>query len=253
VNEAEFFDLLLRSWFVLAAVMFVVLLRVPAPYGRHSRSGWGATLKTRASWLLMEAPAPLLFLLWFLVGSNPRSAPLLVFFIMWQVHYVHRAFVYPFSLGVSGRRVPLAIVASAIAFNVVNTYVNGRYLFTLSSGYPDEWLTDPRFVVGLMLFVLGYALNRHSDRVLRSERARTGERYCVIDDGIFRYICCPNYLGEILIWVGWAIATWSLAGLSFAVWAGSNLLPRAQAHLRWCRTYFDDYPEGRKAIIPGLW
>ena len=236
MTERTFFDALLGFWFLLAVVMFVVLLHRPAPYGRHSRNGWGPTIDTRAGWLLMEAPASLLFLLWFVVGSNPRSAPLLVFFLMWQAHYVHRAFVYPFSLeGGSGRRMPLAIVASATAFNVINTYVNGRYLFTLSTGYSAKWLTDPRFVVGLALFVMGFALNRYSDRVLRTGSSRTGQRYCVIDEGIFRYICCPNYLGEILIWVGWAVATWSLAGLSFAVWAAANLLPRARTHLRWCR------------------
>ncbi len=148
---------------------------------------------------------------------------------------------------------PFAVLAFGTAFNVVNTYINGRYLFTLSPGYPDEWLVDPRFVVGLVLFITGFLLNRHSDHVLRTERARTGQRYCLIDEGIFRYICSPNYLGEILIWVGWAVATWSLAGLSFAIWAASNLLPRARTHLRWCRQYFSDYPENRKAIIPGLW
>ncbi|MBN1857213.1 MAG: DUF1295 domain-containing protein [Dehalococcoidia bacterium] len=253
MTEQEFFDILLGCWFLLAIVTFVVLLRWSAPYGRHTRGGWGPTLGTRAGWFLMEVPASLLFLLWFVVGSNPLSVPLLAFFLMWQVHYVHRAFIYPFSLGGSVRRMPLAIVAFGFVFNVVNTYLNGRYLFTLSYGYPDDWLTGPRFIVGLTLFAAGYVLNRHSDLVLRAERTRTGERYCVIEGGIFRYICCPNYLGEILIWVGWATATWSLAGLSFAVWAMANLLPRARTHLRWCRDYFEDYPEGRKAIIPGLW
>ena len=253
MSERTFFDILLVSWFVLAAVTFAVLLRKSAPYGRHAREGWGPTLDTRIGWLVMETPAPLLFLLLFLAGSNVRSPTLLVFLCMWQAHYIHRAFIYPLTLNGATRRMPLFVVASGMLFNTVNAYLNGRYLFTLSAGYPAQWLSDPRFIVGATLFIGGYVLNRYSDRTLRTQRFRTGQRYCLIDKGIFRYICCPNYLGEILIWVGWAVATWSLAGLSFAVWAAANLLPRARTHLQWSRDYFKDYPAGRKAVLPGLW
>jgi hypothetical protein len=60
-------------------------------------------------------------------------------------------------------------------------------------------------------------------------------------------------LGEILIWIGWAIATWSLAGLSFAAWTIANLLPRAKAHHEWYHKKFPEYPPERKALIPGIW
>ena len=253
MSERALFDSLLVFWFILAAVVFVVLLRLPAPYGRHAREGWGPTIDSKVGWLLMEAPAPVFFLLLFLAGSNPRSATLLIFFGMWQAHYVHRAFIYPLTLNGTTRRMPLFVVASGVLFNTVNAYLNGRYLFTLSAGYPAQWLSDARFIVGVTLFIAGYVLNRYSDRTLQTQRFRTGQRYCLIDRGIFRYICCPNYLGEILIWVGWAVATWSLAGLSFAVWAAANLLPRARTHLQWYRDHFEGYPAGRKAVLPGLW
>jgi protein-S-isoprenylcysteine O-methyltransferase Ste14 len=171
---------------------------------------------------------------------------------MWQAHYVHRAFVYPFSLA-ADRRMPLVVVLVGMLFNSVNTYLNGRYLFEFSTGYGTDWLLDPRFVVGTALFFTGYVANRYSDRTLRDERRRSGERYCRIDRGIFRYVCCPNYLGEIAIWCGWAMATWSLAGLSFAAWTAANLLPRGRSHLEWSRRCLDEFPRGRRAVLPGLW
>ena len=58
--------------------------------------------------------------------------------------------------------------------------------------------------------------------------------------------------GELLEWTGWAIATWSLAGVSFAVYTAANLVPRALAHHRWYRETFPDYPPGRRAVIPYL-
>ena len=49
------------------------------------------------------------------------------------------------------------------------------------------------------------------------------------------------------------MATWSLPGLAFAVWTVANLMPRARAHHKWYGNYFPDYPQERKALVPGLW
>jgi steroid 5-alpha reductase family enzyme len=67
---------------------------------------------------------------------------------------------------------------------------------------------------------------------------------------LFRYVSCPNFLGEILEWTGFAIMTWSPAALAFAVWTLVNLVPRALDHHNWYRSRFEDYPPGRKALIP---
>ena len=76
--------------------------------------------------------------------------------------------------------------------------------------------------------------------------------YSIPHGGFYRYVSCPNYLGEIVEWIGWAILTWSLAGLAFAVFTIANLLPRALAIHRWYRKEFSDYPATRKAVIPFL-
>ena len=135
MDESRFFDILLRSWFALAVVMFVVLMVRPAPYGRHATLGWGPTVSARPGWLLMEAPASLLFLLWFLAGARSGSVVLVVFLLMWEAHYVHRAFLYPFTLGSTARRIPVLVVLFGVFFNVANTYLNGRYLFSFTAGY----------------------------------------------------------------------------------------------------------------------
>jgi 3-oxo-5-alpha-steroid 4-dehydrogenase 1 len=53
-------------------------------------------------------------------------------------------------------------------------------------------------------------------------------------------------------WTGWAIATWSTAGLAFAVYTAANLGPRALRHHAWYRERFADDPRERKALIPYL-
>lgn len=253
MSQHILFNTLLLSWLALAPVTFIVLLFVAAPYGRHTREGWGPSIESRLGWLVMEAPAALVFALFFALGQQRETRSAWVFLGLWEAHYVHRAFVYPFRLRGTSKRMPLVVVSMAFLFNMVNGYFNGRYLFALSGGYPAGWLADPRFIAGLALFLAGYIINRQADRTLRRLRQPGESGYVIPQGGLYRWISCPNYLGEIVEWMGWALATWSLAGLAFAVWTAANLAPRARAHHRWYREHFADYPPERKALLPGLW
>ena len=80
----------------LAVLTFVGLCFITAPYGRYDRSGWGPTLPPRVAWLVMESPASLVFAAAFLAGGHRADAVPIVLLGLWQLHYVQRAFVYPF-------------------------------------------------------------------------------------------------------------------------------------------------------------
>ncbi|MBN1642349.1 MAG: DUF1295 domain-containing protein [Anaerolineae bacterium] len=247
------FTYLLWSWIALAVVIWPVLLFISAPYGRHARRGWGPTIPDRWGWMVMEAPSPLIVAACFLLGDAPRTVTSAVFLLMWQAHYVHRAFIYPLHIRSNEQRMPVSVVGMAFAYNLVNGYLNGHYLFSLSGGYPRSWLSDVRFILGAGLFVAGYLINRRADATLRSLREPGESGYRIPHGGLYRWVSCPNYLGEIVEWVGWAVATWSLPGAAFAAWTVVNLAPRARSHHRWYQERFPDYPEGRKALMPRLW
>ncbi len=246
---------LLHAWltaglFLLAPVTAVALTRVSAPYGRHVRGGWGPALPSRWAWMLMESPAVLAFALVYAAGRHRAELVPLVLLALWQLHYVHRTFIYPF-LGPGGRPWPLVVVGLGFAFQGWNSYLNARYVSELGS-YPVAWLGDPRFLAGVAVFGLGLALNRSADAVLRRLRAPGETGYRIPRGGAYELVSCPNYLGEILEWIGWALLTWSPAGLAFALYSIANLAPRAVTHHRWYRETFPDYPRARRALIPYL-
>jgi 3-oxo-5-alpha-steroid 4-dehydrogenase 1 len=253
MNETTLFNRLLIGWLALAGVTFVALLFVTAPYGRHIRRGWGATVDHRLGWMIMEAPSALAFAACFATGTYTNTATAWVFLGLWEAHYIHRAFIYPWSLRSSDKQIPIVVAFFALAFNTTNAWFNGRYLFTLSGGYPLEWMSDPRFIAGLAVFVAGYAINRQADHTLRSLRQPGESSYKTPYGGLYRWVSCPNYLGEIIEWIGWAMMTWSLPGLAFALWTVANLAPRARANHRWYQEYLSGYPLERKALVPGLW
>ena len=248
--ELSIYNPLLIGWYATAGVIFVFLFFVKAPYGRHLRSGWGPTLSARLGWLIMELVSPAAFTFFFFFNSQGTSAASLLFLLLWNVHYFNRSIIYPFRMRSGSKPLPLSVVLLAVLFNSVNGFLNGHYLKVFALNYSNAWFADPRFVAGLGLFLLGFGVNYHSDGVLRSLR-RSGESgYKIPARGLFKLVSSANYLGEITEWFGWACMTWSVAGLSFAVWTACNLVPRAWAHHQWYKKTFPDYPPNRRAIIP---
>jgi hypothetical protein len=252
VISAAAFHIVLLVWLALGVGVFVTLLFVTAPYGRHARPGWGPTMPARVGWIVMELPAVAL-MAWLFATSPRTGAPsAIIFLLLWELHYLQRTFVFPALARDTCAHMPVVIVALAFGFSVVNGFLQGEWLFRLGPALEPAWLLRPQFVIGAVLFLTGLAVNWHADAVLRRLRAPGGSGYRIPRGGLFELVSCPNYLGEIIEWTGWAVATWSLAGLAFALWTAANLIPRALAHQRWYRVHFPDYPRGRTALVPYL-
>lgn len=248
--DPRLFTALLYAWIALSAVALAVLLSVGAPYGRHAREGWGPTMNARVAWVLMELPSPALMLLTFATGRHRDQPWAWLFLSLWLAHYAHRALIQPFRWRGTPTPMPVAVAAMAAVFNVINGYTNGRWLFDLGPSYASGWFRDPRFVIGLAMFIGGFAVNLHADEALRNLRREGEGGYKIPRGGLYRWVSCPNYLGEMVEWAGFALCTYSLPAAAFAAWTVANLLPRAIAHHRWYRERFSDYPPERRAVIP---
>jgi 3-oxo-5-alpha-steroid 4-dehydrogenase 1 len=240
--------LFVYAWCGLGLVMLAVLLVRTAPYGRHAVAHWGPVIPSRVGWLVMETPSVVAFLGALLSGVASPGPAQVVLLVLWEVHYVHRAFFYPFRIRDPNKPMPLVIALFAFSFTSINGFLNGRYL--AEHVYPVGALTGVHFLLGASLFVLGLAANQAADRRLFHLRKPGETGYKIPDGPLFRYVSCPNYLGEIVEWIGFAIASDTLAAWSFALWTVANLLPRALAHHRFYRERFPDYPKDRRALIP---
>jgi hypothetical protein len=250
--KESIFDNLVMGWIMLALLIFPVLLFVTAPYGRHTSRKWGITIPNRQGWVLMEAPALILFSFFFLSGNHAKPLVTWIIFVLFAIHYFNRAFIYPFRIKTRGKRMPLIIALMAVIFNTMNSFINGYYLTRLQKVYGDAWLTDPRFITGVALFLTGMIINMRADTQLIRLRKSTVNGYKIPYGGLFDLISCPNFFGEIIEWLGFALLCWSLPALSFFIWTFCNLVPRALNHHRWYKNHFADYPATRKAVFPYL-
>ncbi|MDX2301904.1 MAG: DUF1295 domain-containing protein [Microscillaceae bacterium] len=245
-----FYNYIVFPWIGLAVITFVSLFFVSAPYGRHTRAGWGILINNRLSWIVMEIISPLTLSYYFLTGTTEKTAVMWIFVALWWIHYFNRSLIFPFRIRSQNKHVPVLITLLAMFFNSVNGFINGYYLGTLSPAYGLEWLYDPRFILGLLLFLLGFAINLQSDEILMNLRKPGETAYKIPQGGFYRYVSSPNYMGECIEWIGFAVLTWSLPGAAFALWTIANLAPRAVFNHRWYLEMFEDYPKNRKALIP---
>lgn len=239
----------LNGMYAMAVATFIPVTFIRAPYGRHSRAGWGPSVSPRLAWFLMESPTLWMSALLFPLGrmsSNPTSLILLMVFL---AHYIHRCCIYPLRIRPGSKPYPISIAAMAFFFNTYNTYLQIRWISHYGN-YTAGWLRSPTFIVGLLVFIMGMIINVWADSVLLSLR-RGSEGYKIPRGGLFEYVSCPNYFGEMVEWIGWAVMTWSFAGLSFFLYTAANLGPRAAAHHDWYHKQFPErYPKSRKVLIP---
>jgi 3-oxo-5-alpha-steroid 4-dehydrogenase 1 len=252
------YDTLLLLAFLL--VLFTVLGTrfMKTPYGRFADSGLAFNMDPRLGWFLMELPATLTFYWFYFTGDRPLAPVSLVFLAVWTIHYANRGFIFPLLMRVDpGHRktFSLIVVVAGWVVTSLHGYLNARFITTLGDHFTLSWLTDPRFILGIIVYYSGFFLNLHSDHIIRNLRPKRREEgeerlYRIPQGGAFRWVSNPHYLGELTAWAGFALATWSLAGVFIFAISAANLIPRARLNHNWYRSHFHDYPEQRKALVP---
>lgn len=236
-------------WIIVGVITFFYLLFFKtAPYGRHTSKNWGPEISNKLGWVLMESPALLFFLYFALQGFPDFSTPVLVFIGLWCLHYINRAFIFPFRTKTMGKKMPLVIALMAITFNSVNTYLIGSFINENAQSYQNGWFTSPQFIIGFAVFVFGFLVNQSADNTLLNLRKPGETGYKIPKGKLFQYVSSPNLLGEIIEWIGFFIMTWHLATFTFALWTIANLAPRIVSHHKWYKEKFADYPKERKAF-----
>ncbi|MBF6239291.1 3-oxo-5-alpha-steroid 4-dehydrogenase [Nocardia otitidiscaviarum] len=251
------YDTVLAIGFAFAAFVLIGGLFGQSPYGRFATAKLGLNLNPKLGWWLMEIPATVVFAVCFLAGPNRFEPTALVLAAIWVLHYGNRGWFFPLSIRqVPGKRgsFNISVLAMGMFVTALHGYLNGTlFSHDYLDRYDTDWLTDPRFLIGLVVYLCGFALLVHSESIVRNLRDKNdpgATEYKIPYGGGFRFVTSPTYLGELIAWTGFAILTWALPGVVILLITVGNLVPRAFATHRWYREKFADYPAERKALIP---
>lgn len=252
----ESFQIFLGTMSAAALFVFVALYFVRAGYGIFRTPQWGPSVPNRLGWMLMEFPVfVVMSVLWTCSGAG-SALPQFVFFLLFQLHYLQRSFVFPLLL--KGKsRMPVSILLMGVVFNVLNGVMQAGGLFWFPSvplGAGPGYLLEPHAVAGLLLFFAGMGINLHSDHVIRRLRRPGDTRHHLPQGGLYRCVTSANYFGELVEWTGFAVLTASPAAWVFVWWTAANLVPRADAiHRKYVEEFGTEAVGRRKRIIPYLY
>lgn len=248
------FHIFLWTMSAVALVVMVALYFVKAGYGIFRTSSWGISVDNKVGWVLMEAPV-FFVLIWLWMKSGVGYAvPQFVFLLLFELHYFQRSFVFP-CLMKGKSRMPVAIMAMGIVFNILNGMMQagGIFFFAPADAYSDGWayLLRPNAIAGIVLFFVGMGINQHSDNVIRHLRKPGDTKHYLPSRGLYKYVTSANYFGELVEWTGFAVLTASPAAWVFVWWTAANLVPRSAAiHKRYREEFGDEAVGTRKRIIP---
>ena len=245
---SSIYNLILIPWLLLAIFSFFFLIKTNAPYGRFSDNNWGILISYKLGWFIQEIVSPLTFFYFFIGGIANKNIISWTLCLIWIIHYINRSIIFPARISNSSR-IPITVIISAIFFNLINGFINGYYIGNILN-FPSSYLLSMKFITGFIILITGFIINISSDEILiKIKKQNIG--YQIPKGGLYKYISCPNYFGEIIQWIGFAVITWSFPALLFVIWTAANLIPRAKAHNSWYKRRFKEkYPKNIKAIFP---
>ena len=241
---------------VLAVIVFFALHRIDAGYGMMNTRKWGPGINNRLGWFIMELPAfACMAVLWALSPRGGNPAPC-VMGALFELHYFQRTFIFPFLIR-GKNKMPWAIIVMGMVFNAINAYMIGGWIFYLAPAdlYVPSWLLSPLFFLGTIIFFIGMGINLYSDHVIRTLRAPGDSKHYIPNKGMYKYVASANYFGETVEWIGYAILSWSIAGVVFVLWTFANLAPRARSiHKRYTKEFGEEFINlNRRYILPFIY
>lgn len=236
---------------------------INAPYGRYNQAEEKeksavarlvarCDIPAKVAWVLQECPTLIsAALCW---PSAPQevkqSTGNIACFSCFVIHYINRTLIFPFRQK-NSKPIPLPVMLMAMAFCSTNGWIQCSSIARHIRVDSESWLTR----AGIVVWALGLYINMDADDRLRNLRKPGETGYKIPYGGAFEYVSGANFFGEIIEWFGYAMSTgFCLPAVTFAVCTACNIGPRAIAHHKWYLEKFkDDYPKGRKALIPFLY
>lgn len=155
------------------------------------------------------------------------------------------------------RKMPVfAKIALWVTCGVLYTLMTIPLYFRLKNGVP----ADAMLWIGLAVMTCGVVLEAVADMQKTAAKKRNSRRF--VDTGVYRFVRCPNYLGELLLWLGMLLTgttalrgpwQWILALLGFILIAWVMFSGARRLEIRQDRNYGAD-PEYQKyvRIVPIL-
>ena len=144
----------------------------------------------------------------------------------------------------------VAKIALWVVCGLLYTLMTIPFFYRLKNGATP----DAALWIGLIVMALGIGMEIVADAQKSAAKKKNSRRF--VDTGLYRLVRCPNYLGELLIWLGVLITgftalsgfwQWALALLGFVLIVWVMFSGTRRLELRQDKNYGTD-PEYQKYV-----
>ena len=80
---------------IIAIIVFITLFIQPAGYEQYINKKWGVAINNKVGWVIMEVPVVIIFALYWVFSDRKFEVTPLVFFCLFNLHYLQRTFIFP--------------------------------------------------------------------------------------------------------------------------------------------------------------
>ncbi|CAO3642869.1 unnamed protein product [Cunninghamella echinulata] len=177
-------------------------------------------------------------------SSQPIHVQLVSFFS--SLHFLKRLYEVLFVHRYSGQSVlqhNIIISFSYVGFSICQLY--------FTSLVPSHALNQSEMKLGMCLFFLGEGLNHYHHCILSNLRSGESKEYKIPTGGLFKYIWCPHYLGEIISFIAMTFLSQHILVFIFQLSSAAYLAVRAYNTKLWYHQRFKSIPR-KASLFPGL-
>lgn len=135
----------------------------------------------------------------------------IIFYCLWFCYYVYRGIIYLWIMKYSSLKIFLGILLGGFFFNFFYSFFNVDWIGVVF--YDFDYYKDLWFIVGVVMFIIGYIINRYVDLLFRKFRVNSSFGYFIFNGCLFYKIFCLNYFGEMFEWFGWVLGIWLVVGI----------------------------------------
>ena len=121
---------------------------------------------------------------------------------------------------------------------------------------------DSCFIIGMIIAIIGFIIESLSDYQKSKSKKKDPNRFC--NTGLFKIVRYPNYLGELIIWLGvfisgfttlngirqWIIAIIGFIGIVYIMFSGARRLELRQDRTYGKNSEYKEYIKKTPILIP---
>lgn len=221
-------------------------------YSKFARRNQRYSVRSQLGMFAIYFPAAVIYPSIHVLGDGAATTWHLVAMALIVVHFGKRClevlFVHRYSGVMNGWTViTICLLYSAVSWLLGEIATREVPAELVASAHLDRLLP-----VGLAVWLIGTGINLYHHVLLARLRKPGDKTYRVPSGGLFRFVACPHYLGEIIAWWGYALIFQHAAAVAVTATMTAYLMGRSHNTRKWYRSHVEGVPSSWRRLVPSV-